>query len=147
MRALLQRVSEASVSIEGEVVGSIGAGLVVLLAVGRADSAAEARKLAEKVARLRLFAGEEKLLDRSLLDLGDEAAALCISQFTLYGDVRRGLRPSFTEAAEPALAEELYELFCEELAAQGVRVERGRFGAMMSVRLVNEGPVTLMVEA
>jgi D-aminoacyl-tRNA deacylase len=146
VRALVQRVSEASVSIDGEVAGSIGAGLVVLLGVGGTDCPDQARKLAEKVARLRVFAGDEKPLDRSLLDLGDEAAALCVSQFTLYGDVRRGLRPSFTEAAEPGLAEELYELFCEELAGQGVRVERGRFGAMMSVRLVNEGPVTLMVE-
>jgi D-tyrosyl-tRNA(Tyr) deacylase len=146
VRALIQRVSEASVSIDGEVAGSIGTGLIVLLGVGRTDAPDQARKLAEKVARLRVFAGDEKPLDRSLLDLGDEAAALCVSQFTLYGDVRRGLRPSFTGAAEPALAEQLYELFCEELAAQGVHVERGRFGAMMSVRLVNEGPVTLMVE-
>ena len=99
---------------------------------------------ADKVSRLRIFDGEDGRMDRSLVDLG--AAALCISQFTLYGDTRRGLRPSFTAAAEPERAERLYEEFCDALAARGVHVERGRFGARMSVALVNEGPVTLLLE-
>jgi D-aminoacyl-tRNA deacylase len=145
MRALVQRVSSASVSVERELVGEIGEGLLVLLGVGAGDRPEQARKLADKVARLRIFDGEGGRMDRSLIDLG--AAALCISQFTLYGDTRRGLRPSFTDAAEPGVAERLYEEFCEELAGRGVRVERGRFGARMSVALTNEGPVTLMLEA
>jgi D-tyrosyl-tRNA(Tyr) deacylase len=146
LRALVQRVSQASVTVEDEVVGEIGLGLVVLLGVARGDEPANARRLAEKVAALRVFDDDEGRMGRSLLDLGDRAGALSISQFTLYGDVRRGLRPSFTDAAEPPLAEELYEQFCRDLADQGIRVERGRFGARMSVRLTNEGPVTLLVE-
>jgi D-tyrosyl-tRNA(Tyr) deacylase len=146
LRALVQRVSKASVTVEDEVVGEIGLGLVVLLGVAGSDESANARRLAEKVAALRVFDDEEGRMGRSLLDLGDRAGALCISQFTLYGDVRRGLRPSFTDAAEPQLAEDLYEQFCRDLAAQGISVERGRFGARMSVRLTNEGPVTLLVE-
>ena len=146
MRALVQRVSQASVTVEDEVVGEIGLGLVVLLGVARSDESANVRRLAEKVAALRVFDDDEGRMGRSLLDLGDRAGALCISQFTLYGDVRRGLRPSFTDAAESPLAEELYEQFCRELADQGIRVERGRFGARMSVGLTNEGPVTLLVE-
>jgi D-tyrosyl-tRNA(Tyr) deacylase len=128
------------------VVGEIGAGLVILLGVGHDDTEAQATRLAEKVARLRLFDGEDGRMDRSLVDLGAAGAALCISQFTLYGDVRRGLRPSFTEAAPPGPAEALYESFCAALERIGPRVERGRFGARMSVSLRNEGPVTLMVE-
>jgi D-aminoacyl-tRNA deacylase len=146
MRAVVQRVSDASVLVDGEVVGAIGQGLVVLLGVARSDSSTEAERLAEKVVRLRLFDGNDGRMDVSLLDLGDEAAALCISQFTLYGDVRRGLRPSFTEAAGGEEAEKLYQEFCEALGRQGVRVETGRFGARMSVALTNEGPVTLIVE-
>jgi len=141
-------VSSASVAVDGEVVGEIGDGLVVLLGVGEGDGSDEARKLAGKLARLRVFdAGGRGLsrMDRSLLDLG--ASALCVSQFTLYGDTRRGLRPSFTAAAEPEQAERLYEEFCAALEEEGVHVERGRFGARMSVSLVNEGPVTLMLEA
>jgi D-tyrosyl-tRNA(Tyr) deacylase len=133
------------VSVDGEVVGSIGTGLVVLLGVGHADEDAHADRLAGKVAQLRVFDGEEGRMDRSLLDVG--GAVLCISQFTLYGDTRRGLRPSFTEAAEPATAERLYDLFCERLAGRGVPVATGRFAARMSVGLTNEGPVTLMLEA
>jgi len=148
LRALVQRVSSASVSVDGEVVGRIGTGLLVLLGVGDGDGAEQVHKLADKVSRLRIFDGEESgkagRMDRSLVDLG--AAALCISQFTLYGDTRRGLRPSFTAAAEPRRAERLYEEFCDALAARGVHVERGRFGARMSVALVNEGPVTLLLE-
>jgi D-tyrosyl-tRNA(Tyr) deacylase len=146
MRALIQRVSEASVSVDGEVVGSIGNGLVVLLGVGREDGESETGRLADKLFRLRIFDDEEGRMNRSLSDLGAGAAVLCISQFTLYGDVRRGLRPSFTQAAQPDLAERLYDGFCGELEGRGVRVERGRFGARMSVRLTNEGPVSLMVE-
>jgi D-tyrosyl-tRNA(Tyr) deacylase len=143
----VQRVSEASVLVDNEVVGSIEKGLVVLLGIARSDSAREAEWLAGKVARLRLFDGEDGRMDVSLADLGAEAAALCISQFTLFGDVRRGLRPSFTEAAAGADAEKLYEEFCDALAGQGIRVETGRFGARMSVALTNEGPVPLIVES
>ena len=140
-------MSSASVSVDGAAVGEIGDGLVVLLGVGRDDGPEQVTRLADKIARLRVFDGGEGRMDRSLLDLGPDAAALCVSQFTLYGDTRRGLRPSFTAAAEPALAESLYERFCEELAERGVRVERGRFGARMSLALRNEGPVTLLLEA
>jgi D-tyrosyl-tRNA(Tyr) deacylase len=146
LRALVQRVSEASVSVEGEFVGSIGLGLVVLLGIGRHDGEPEVARLAGKLVGLRVFDDEQGRMNVSLADLGDRAAALCISQFTLYGDVRRGLRPSFTDAAEPDSAERLYEAFCAELRARGTRVESGRFGARMSVRLTNEGPVTLMIE-
>jgi D-aminoacyl-tRNA deacylase len=145
LRALIQRVSSASVSVDGQIVGRIGTGLVVLLGVHRSDQDQTATKLAGKVARLRVFGGQDGRMDRSLLDAG--GAALCISQFTLYGDTRRGLRPSFTDAAEGAPAERLYRTFCDELRGHGVPVETGRFAAMMSVSLVNEGPVTLLVEA
>src|SRR5436190_9763575 len=144
MRALIQRVSSASVSVGGETAGEIGEGLVVLLGVGEGDTREEAARLADKIAKLRVFDGDGGRMDRSLIDLG--AGALCVSQFTLYGDTRRGLRPSFTDAAEPGVAERLYEEFCDELAARGVHVERGSFGARMSVSLTNEGPVTLMLE-
>jgi D-tyrosyl-tRNA(Tyr) deacylase len=132
--------------IDDEVVGAIGPGLVVLIGVSRSDGQENARRLAEKVAALRVFDDEEGRMGRSLLELGEGAGALCISQFTLYGDVRRGLRPSFTDAAEPPVAEDLYELFCRNLSEQGIRVETGRFGARMSVGLTNEGPVTLLLE-
>jgi D-aminoacyl-tRNA deacylase len=146
VRALIQRVSGASVKVGAETVGAIDAGLVVLLGVGGSDTAAHAGRLAEKVAKLRVFDGADGRMDRSLLDLGADAGALCISQFTLYADTRKGLRPSFTAAAEPARAESLYDSFCEALVDHGVRVERGRFGARMSVALRNEGPVTLLLE-
>ena len=132
-------------SVDGETLGRIGTGLVVLLGVGEGDGDAQAAKLAAKVARLRVFDGDEGRMDRSLLDVGGDA--LCISQFTLYGDTRRGLRPSFTGAADPDLGERLYDGFCRELETCGVRVSRGRFGARMAVELVNEGPVTLLLEA
>ena len=144
MRALIQRVSSAAVSVDGELLGRIDTGLVVLLGVGHADGDAEAARLADKVSRLRVFDGDDGRMDRSLIDVG--GAALCVSQFTLYGDTRRGLRPSFTDAAEPARAERLYEQFCTELEARGVRVQKGRFGARMTVDLTNEGPVTLLLE-
>lgn len=145
MKALIQRVSSASVSVDGEIVGSIGTGLLVLLGVGREDEDPHADRLAQKVARMRVFDGEQGRMDRSLLDVG--GAALCVSQFTLYGDTRRGLRASFTEAAEPAAAERLYDLFCERLRGRGVPVETGRFAARMAVELTNQGPVTLLLEA
>lgn len=145
MRALIQRVSSASVSVDGETMGEIGAGLVVLLGVGKNDTDPQAAKLADKVARLRVFDDGSGRMDRSLIDVG--GAALCISQFTLYGDTRRGLRPSFTAAADPADGRRLYESFCRELEGIGVPVAKGVFGARMSVELVNEGPVTLLLEA
>lgn len=145
MRALIQRVSSASVAVEGQVVGAIEEGLLVLLGVGRGDDERKAAWLAEKVANLRIFHDEAGAMNRSLLDLG--GGALVVSQFTLYGDTRRGRRPSFTEAAPPEEANALYERFCALLAEQGVgRVARGVFRATMRVALVNEGPVTLMVE-
>jgi D-tyrosyl-tRNA(Tyr) deacylase len=133
------------VSVDGEVLGRIETGLVVLLGVGKGDGEAQADRLAEKIAKLRVFEGEGKPMDRSLLDVG--GAALCVSQFTLYGDTRRGLRPSFTDAAEPEAAEHLYELFCERLRGHGIPVETGRFAATMALELTNEGPVTLLLEA
>jgi D-tyrosyl-tRNA(Tyr) deacylase len=138
-------VSAASVSVDGAVVGRIGTGLVVLLGVSKADRDVQAERLAAKVAQLRVFEGKGGRMDQSLLDVG--GAALCVSQFTLYGDTRKGLRPSFTEAADAGPAERLYDLFCERLGGLGVPVETGRFGAMMQVSLDNEGPVTLLLEA
>jgi D-aminoacyl-tRNA deacylase len=147
VRALLQRVSEASVAVDGEIVGRIGTGLVVLLGVAHSDDEARAARLADKVSRLRVFDDEQGRMGRSLLDLeGATPAVLCVSQFTLYGDTRKGLRPSFTEAAEPEAANFLYERFCLELAERGVHVETGSFGARMSLALRNEGPVTLLLE-
>jgi D-tyrosyl-tRNA(Tyr) deacylase len=145
MRAVVQRVTRAEVRVDGAVVGAIGGGLAILLGVGRDDGEAEADRLAARLARLRIFAGEDGRFDRSLLDTG--GAALVVSQFTLYGDSARGNRPSFSGAADPALAEPLYERVCTQLSAQGVAlVERGRFGAHMQVELVNDGPVTIVVE-
>jgi D-tyrosyl-tRNA(Tyr) deacylase len=146
VKAVVQRVSRAEVRTGGAVAGRIGPGVCVLLGVGRGDGQAEVDWLAGKVARLRIFPDEHGRFDRSLLDTG--GGVLVVSQFTLYGDPRKGNRPSFTEAAEPAAAEPLYEAFCDALAAAGVAsVERGRFGAAMAVELVNDGPVTLLLEA
>jgi D-tyrosyl-tRNA(Tyr) deacylase len=144
LRALIQRVSEAAVSVDGEVLSRIGPGMVVLLGVGQEDRDEQAARLAAKVVRLRVFEDERGRMDRSLLDVG--GAALCVSQFTLYGDTRRGLRPSFTEAAQPGDAERLYEGFCARVRDLGVPVQTGRFGARMAVSLTNDGPVTLLVE-
>ena len=144
MRALIQRVSEAAVSVDGEVLGRIGRGLVVLLGVGQGDGEEQAARLAAKVTALRVFEDEGGRMNRSLRDTG--GAALCVSQFTLYGDTRRGLRPSFTAAADPEAAERLYEEFCARVRDQGVPVKTGRFGARMAVSLTNDGPVTLLVE-
>lgn len=146
MKAVVQRVSRAEVRTGGELAGRIDAGVCILLGVGRSDGQAEVDWLAGKVARLRIFPDEDGRFDRSLLDTG--GGALVVSQFTLYGDSRKGNRPSFTGAADPADAEPLYEAFCTALAGAGVRpVERGRFGAAMALELVNEGPVTILLEA
>ena len=146
MRAVVQRVSRASVTVEGEVVGACGRGLLVLVGVGHEDTDATARRLAEKLARLRVFENDEGRFDRSLLDVGGEA--LVVSQFTLLADSKRqkGTRPSFTDAAAPEVAEPLIATFVEALRAHGVRVETGVFGARMQVELVNDGPVTLIVD-
>lgn len=145
MKIVLQRVSEAEVRVGDDVVGQIGRGLVLLLGVGRQDGEEQARYLAEKCLNLRIFEDSEGKMNRSLLDMGGEI--LAISQFTLYGDTRKGRRPGFTDAAPPEHAEPLYERFVELLRAAGVKVETGRFGARMSVRIHNDGPVTLILEA
>ena len=145
MRAVLQRVARAAVRVGGEEIASIGTGLLVLVAVAGSDREADAAWLARKVARLRLFPGPRHPIDRSLLDAG--GAALVVSQFTLYGDVSGGNRPSFVGSASPEVAAPLVDRFCDLLAAEGVPVARGRFGAMMDVDLVNAGPVTLLVDS
>jgi D-aminoacyl-tRNA deacylase len=144
MRAVVQRVAGACVTVGGNLAGEIGPGLCVLLGVARGDGRAAAERLAGKVARLRVFENEEGRFDRSLLDIG--GAALVVSQFTLIADTAKGNRPSFTEAAPPEAAELLYEVFCEALEALGVQVEKGVFGARMQVELVNDGPVTIVLE-
>jgi D-tyrosyl-tRNA(Tyr) deacylase len=145
VKAVVQRVSQARVLVRGEPVGEVGPGVCVLLGVARGDGPAEAQRLAGKVARLRIFEGEEGRFDRSLLDTGGEA--LVVSQFTLLGDTAKGNRPSFGEAAPPEEAEPLYDAFCDALRSQSVRVEIGVFGARMAVELVNDGPVTILLEA
>lgn len=144
MRAVVQRVSEASVSIGSEAVGSIGAGIVVLLGVATGDDDTGAERLAGKVARLRIFENEEGRFDRSLLEVQGEA--LVVSQFTLIADTSKGNRPSFGQAAAGEEAEPLYERFCAALGREGVRVARGVFGARMAVSLVNDGPVTIVLD-
>ncbi|MDE0141427.1 MAG: D-aminoacyl-tRNA deacylase [Caldilineaceae bacterium] len=144
MRALIQRVSRASVHVDGEEAARIGQGFVVLLGVADDDGAAEAAWLARKIAGLRLFEDDAGKMNLGLADVGGQV--LAVSQFTLYGDARKGRRPSFTRAAAPAQAQELYEKFCSLLAAEGVPVEKGVFQAHMEVSLVNDGPVTLWLE-
>ena len=145
MRAVVQRVSRAAVEVEGRVVAQIESGVLVLLGVSSDDSTDTARRLAEKVASLRIFPDAEGRFDRSLVDVDGEA--LVVSQFTLVADTRKGNRPSFTDAAAPEQAEPLYEAFCAALAAGGLAVSRGVFGARMDVALVNEGPVTIVLDA
>ena len=142
MRAVIQRVSSASVTVEGERVASIGEGLVVLLGVTHDDDAATADKLAQKVRALRVFPDAEGRMNEPL---GDREV-IVVSQFTLYGDARKGNRPSFVQAAPPEIAIPLYEAFINAVKAQGIPVATGRFGAMMQVELTNDGPVTLMIE-
>jgi D-aminoacyl-tRNA deacylase len=144
VRAVVQRVSEARVTLAGDRVGDIARGVVVLLGVARGDSEAEAERLAGKVGRLRIFEDEAGKFDRSLLDVSGEA--LVISQFTLIADTHKGNRPSFTDAAPPEEAEALYEAFCVALDGLGVPVAKGVFGARMAVELTNDGPVTIVLD-
>ncbi len=145
MRIVLQRVTQASVSVEGKVVGAIDRGLLILVGVAGGDEEAQADALARKVAGLRIFADAEGRFNESLLDIG--GSALVVSQFTLHADVRKGRRPSFTSAARPDVAEPLVDYFAESLRGQGVPVETGIFGAMMSVALVNDGPFTVVIDS
>ena len=145
MRAVVQRVSRARVTVEGCVAGEIAAGLMILLGIGRDDTSAVAVSMAEKIANLRIFEDDQGKMNRSLLDI--RGSALVISQFTLYGDARSQRRPSFIAAAPPEQAKQLYEEFCEALRKLGVTVATGVFQAMMSVELVNEGPVTILLDS
>ncbi|NIM48299.1 MAG: D-tyrosyl-tRNA(Tyr) deacylase [Gemmatimonadales bacterium] len=144
MRVVLQRVSSASVTVQGRAIGSIGRGFLVLVGFSPTDGHGQLDWMADKIVGLRLFADAEGRMNRSLRDVG--GAVLVVSQFTLYGDARKGRRPSFTGAAPPELAEPLYERFAAALRERGVVVETGEFGAMMDVALVNDGPVTLILE-
>ena len=145
MRALLQRVSHASVTVDGEIVGRIGRGFLILLGIGQGDGEAAVKALSDKIVNLRVFPDDEGKMNCSLLDSG--GAALVVSQFTLYADTRKGRRPSFIEAAPPALAEPLVERFIAELAACGIPVAGGVFGAHMDVELLNDGPVTIWLDS
>lgn len=144
MRAVVQRVTSAQVTVEGELTGRIEAGLCVLVGVGKADAEADATTLADKIARLRIFEDEAGKMNKSLLDTG--GALLAVSQFTLFADTSRGRRPSFVDAMEPARAEQLFECFCTAARNLGVTVATGRFRTHMSVSLVNDGPVTLLLD-
>ena len=145
MRAVVQRVSRAKVTVEGRVAGEIGPGLMILLGVGKEDTSQVAAAMAEKVANLRIFEDEQGKMNRSLLDV--KGSALVVSQFTLYGDARGQRRPSYIAAAAPELAKGLYEEFSEALRKLGIPVDNGVFQAMMSVELVNEGPVTILIDS
>ncbi len=145
MRAVVQRVSSASVSIDGEVVGSIGSGLLVLLGVAEGDTEADADYLADKIVKLRVFRDAEDKMNLALGDVG--GALLVVSQFTLHADTRKGNRPSFIKAARPELGERLYEYTLDRLRKTGLPVQCGRFGAMMDVALVNSGPVTILLDS
>jgi D-tyrosyl-tRNA(Tyr) deacylase len=143
MRAVVQRVSRAQVSVNGEITVQIGLGLLVLLGIGRDDTETDATYLAEKICGLRVFEDDQGKMNRSVQDVG--GSVLAVSQFTLYGDVRRGKRPSFDAAAPSEKARQLYEFFVEQIRAAGLRCETGRFQEMMKVELVNEGPVTILL--
>ncbi|WP_353473197.1 D-aminoacyl-tRNA deacylase [Salipiger sp. H15] len=145
MRALIQRVSEASVRVEGAVVGEIGPGLLILICAMQGDTEAQADRLAAKIAKLRIFRDDEGRMNRSVLDTG--GAALVVSQFTLAADTRSGNRPGFSTAAAPAEGERLYEYFAGRIAAQGIATATGRFGADMKVALLNDGPVTIWLDS
>lgn len=145
MRAVVQRVKWAHVTVEGERVGEIGPGLMVLLGAGQGDGERDMEYLAQKVVHLRIFEDDHHHMNRSVLDVG--GSLLVVSQFTLYGDCRKGRRPSFVGALEPVEAERLYELFIQRCRQEGAQVESGRFGAMMDVELCNSGPVTLMLDS
>ena len=145
MRAVVQRVSRAQVAVNGDIVGAIGSGLLVLLGLGSSDTEADASYLAEKITGLRIFEDEHGKMNRSVQDIG--GGILVVSQFTLYGDVRRGKRPAFDDAATPESARRLYDFFVEEIRKSGVRCETGRFEEKMQVELVNEGPVTILLDS
>ncbi len=145
MRAVVQKVSRSSVTVEGEITGKIEQGLMVLLGVTHDDTVQDARYMAEKIANLRIFEDDEEKLNLSVKDIN--GAVLSVSQFTLYGDCRKGRRPSFTEAARPDQANELYEQFNTYLQEEGVPVETGRFQTHMEVALVNDGPVTILLDS
>ena len=145
MRAVVQRVREASVQVDGEVVGRIGRGLLVLLGVGQQDEPGDAVYLADKIVNLRIFADDQGKMNRSLADVG--GALLVVSQFTLWGDCRKGRRPSFVAAAEPEKARALYQVFIRHAADLGAEVATGRFQELMLVSLVNDGPVTLLLDS
>jgi D-tyrosyl-tRNA(Tyr) deacylase len=145
MRAVVQRVSRAQVAVNGEITGQIGSGLLVLLGVGRDDANADATYLVEKIAGLRVFEDAQGKMNLSVQEVG--GSVLAVSQFTLYGDVRRGKRPSFDAAAPPEKARQLYEFFVDQIRAAGLRCETGRFQEMMKVELVNEGPVTILLDS
>ena len=145
MKAVLQRVTEASVRVDGEVIGSIGKGFFILLGVSDEDDEAVADKMADKICKLRIFEDENGKTNLSLKDVGGEV--LVVSQFTLYGDTKKGFRPSFIKAAKPPLAVDAYELFLAEMNRQGLKsVQHGEFGADMQVSLVNEGPCTIVID-
>lgn len=144
MRVLLQRVSHAQVSVGQRVLGSIGKGLLLFLGVREGDTTRQVHEMVEKIVNLRIFENEQGRFDSSLLDVGGEI--LVVSQFTLYADCRKGRRPSFSEAASPSKALPLYERFIEELKSRGIRVESGSFGERMEVELLNQGPVTILLE-
>lgn len=145
MRAVAQRVSEAAVRVDGEVVGAITEGLLIYLGAGRGDGEAEVAYLANKIAGLRVFRDDEGKMSRSVEDVG--GAVLVVSQFTLFGDVRKGRRPSFTGAEAPERANELYEAVCDQLAGRGIPVQKGRFRAMMDVSAVVDGPITILIDS
>jgi len=145
MRAVVQRVKQSTVKTDGKIVGQIGSGLLVLLGVAKGDTARDADYLANKIINLRIFEDEDRKMNRSLLETGGEL--LAVSQFTLLADCRKGRRPSFIEAAEPEKATELYERFVDIVRTKGVNVQTGRFRAMMDVELINDGPVTIIVES
>lgn len=145
MRALIQRVSEASVTVDDEVTGAIGPGLLILICAMQGDTEAEADRLAAKIARLRIFKDEAGKMNRSVADIG--GSALVVSQFTLAADTSRGNRPGFSTAAAPEDGNRLYEYFADQVAAQGLPVAKGRFGADMKVRLLNDGPVTIWMDS
>ncbi len=145
MRAVIQRVKEAKVEVNGDIIGKIGEGFLVLLGVGKDDTEEEVRYLADKVLGLRIFEDEAGKMNLSITDVKGEI--LAVSQFTLYGDSRKGRRPSFDEAAPPDVAERLYELFVEEIRKSGIKVETGKFRALMDVHLINSGPVTILLDS
>jgi len=144
MRALIQRVTQASVTVDGQIIGQIGPGLLILVCAMQQDATGQADQLAAKIAKLRIFADDAGKMNRSVRDIG--GAALVVSQFTLAADTSRGNRPGFSTAAPPAEGEKLYEYFATQMAAEGIPVQTGRFGADMAVALTNDGPVTIWME-